>query len=1106
MKKLGLLITTILVLVACQKNTSNEIVLPVGEAEILFNVLPADKSGIDFVNEVDELDPVTNYFSYYQIYQGAGVAVGDLNNDGLDDIFFQSTTQKGVLYANKGAMKFEKIDLPSSLFNTSAIGTGVSLIDINQDGLLDIYLCYSGPKSASPAKKRNKLLVNKGNFKFEESAATYGLDAMDNSIQASFFDFDKDGDLDMYLVNTNVDIKYSTALIDKKAFSFDHPLNIELRAQDRFFENVNGSYVDITTTSGLIPESYYGFNGAVGDYNNDSWPDIFVSNDFSSPDLLYINNQDGTFREASEEFFKHTSFYSMGADAGDFNYDGYDDLVVVDMNPEDYKRSRTTMAMTDRGTFSTMLNTGYGRQYMHNMLHLNTGKDGFREVSQFAGIDKTDWSWAVLNEDFDNDGHRDFYITNGIAREVINKDDFVRRTAFIREKKQRVTQEDFKTIIEGIPSEAISNYLYINNGDMTFANATTKAGVGEPSFSQGAAAGDFDNDGDLDLVVNNYGAPAFLMENTSATQQYIQFAFEGNDTNKNGIGAKVCIETADGTKCSTLYNSRGYMSSAMPRLHFGLGSTTGVSKATITWADGATSLLTNLPINQLNTVNYKDGQKEPQQTKEALPTIFDEITTSLESHKENYYDDYEVQVLLPHKLSDLGPAAAKGDLNADGLVDLFIGGGKDQAGVIYLQNSNGDFTKTKQEQLQKNAKFEDTDAILFDVDQDNDLDLLVVSGSYEYENGNPLLKDHLYLNDSKGNFISSTKGNLPLSNSMTITHGDIDGDGDEDVFIGGRVMKGMYPLSPKSYLLLNEQGTLVDKTKQWGVALSEIGMITDAEFADIDGDDDLDLIVVGEWMPVTLFSNNNGQFEKVITSIEEEIQGWWNTIEVADLNGDGKKDLVLGNLGLNYKFSASKANPLHIYGNDFDDNNTIDIVLAKPFLGQIVPVRGKMCSSEQIPSLGEKFPTFQSFADANLKDLYGDKLENSVHLLATTFEHQVMLNLGDWDFEIKKLPKASQMSAINDIIAEDINGDGILDLVMAGNLYGSEVETTRGDSGIGVVLIGAGDGSFKAVSHHDSGFFAAKDARKITWLPENGGKVIVVNNNDQMQVFSKTGS
>jgi hypothetical protein len=743
---------------------------------------------------------------------------------------------------------------------------------------------------------------------------------------------------------------------------------------------------------------------------------------------------------------------------------------------------------------------------MHNMLHLNTGKGGFREMSQFAGIDKTDWSWAVLNEDFDNDGYRDFYITNGIAREVINKDDYARRTSFILEKQQRVTQEDFKTIIEGIPSEAISNYLYINNGDMTFANATTKAGAGKPSFSQGAAAGDFDNDGDLDLVVNNYGAPAFLMENESAVQQYIQFSFKGNKANQNGIGAKVCLETAEGTKCSTLYTSRGYMSSAMPRLHFGLGSVSEISKVTVTWADGAISQLKNLAVNQLHTINYKHDQAESHQVQEVAQTIFSESNTGLKPHKENEYDDYEVQVLLPHTLSNLGPALAKGDVNADGLEDLFIGGGKDQAGVIYLQDKNGEFMKSNQEQLNKNETFEDADAILFDVDQDMDLDLLVVSGSYEFETGDPLLQDHLYINDGNGTFMLSKKGSLPNSNSMTITHGDIDGDGDQDVFIGGRVIKGKYPLSPRSYLLINEQGVLIDKTPQWGDALREIGMVTDAEFTDIDGDQDLDLIVVGEWMPVTFFANNKGKFEKVNGEFEATTQGWWNTIEVVDLNGDGKKDLVLGNLGLNYKFSASKENPLHIYGNDFDDNETIDIVLAKPFLGQIVPVRGKMCSSEQIPSLGEKFPTFQSFADANLEDLYGDKLEKSVHLQATTFKHKIMLNLGNWNFEIKALPKASQMSTINAIIAEDINEDGYIDLVMAGNLYGSEVETTRGDAGIGVVLLGAGDGSFKSVSHFDSGFFAPKDARRITWFSEKDGKVIVVNNNDEPQVFTKNSS
>ena len=1064
-----------------------------------FTSIPSSQSGVTFKNLINELDPNFNFFVYNHVYIGAGVAAQDFDNDGKVDIFFQSSKGVPQMYKNLGNFKFERIVLHKALFNQQAMGTGVSVVDINQDGLLDLYLCYTGPAKMPKQYKKNRLLINQGNFQFVEQAARFGIADSGNSIQGVWFDYDRDGDLDLYQVNTVSDLTIGNRIISKEEIASKPQLVENFGGQDRLYRNdgSNVPMVDVTDQAGIIPEVFFGFNASIGDFNQDTYPDIYVANDFAGPDLLYINNQDGTFSEESSEYLKHTSFFSMGSDVADLNNDGYDDIISLDMAPEDYVRSRRTMSMSDPEFFASMVENDYNNQYMHNMLHLNTGLGTFSEISQFAGVDKTDWSWSVLAEDFNLDGDKDIYVTNGIYRDIIDKDfsDKMRNQLSNVANKSELKAK-MKEIMNYLPSEALPNYLFSANGDNTYTNIASQAGMSRPSYSNGAAVADFDNDGLPDLVVNNMLEEAFVYKNSSKNHgNWLNIKLEGPQSNAQGVGAKICINQGSKQQCKTLMSSRGMMSSMPPVATFGLGADHSVSSVKVLWPDGKLTVTSKLKANESHTLAYEpsapQGSLYPDIESQLITPILESKLSQFE-HKENPFNDLKEQILLPHKLSNLGPALATADINNDGLEEVFIGGAKGQRSAYYVSGDG----QHKMSIPLYDAANEDVAAHFADLNADGVKDLIVASGSYEYLDGSAyqILKIN-YLREN-GSVKSFNSINLK-SNVASIATLDIDGDGSLELILGGRVIANRYPMAPQSYIYSLVNGNYVDKTDQFCPELKRLGMITDIAVGNLDSDPEEEVVIVGEWMPITILKNSGGKL-----SVDQipNTSGWWNCVTIADTDNDGDNDLLCGNLGLNYKFEASSEKPFHCYASDFDENGTYDIVLAKHSNDRFLPIRGKVCSTEQMPFVSEKFPTFTEYAHADLRDIYGDKLDQALHLEVNEFRHLQLINDGTRHFTASPLPDETQVSPIYGFIVTDINADGNGDLIIAGNQYGSEVETTRADSGTGLVLLGSktSDG-YHCLPPHESGFLADKEVRNLSLL--SNGKIIVANNNSKVGVY-----
>lgn len=1083
---------------ACSSDPEPERQVEPEKPATLFEKLDPAVTGVQFRNDIKE-NKEFNYLRYSYMYNGGGVAVGDINNDGLTDLYLTANQGSNKLFLNKGDFAFEDITKKAGVAGDTGWSTGVSMIDINADGWLDIYVCKSGLMPEE--ERRNQLYINNGDNTFTESAAEWGLDDPAYSTMAYFFDSDGDGDLDLYLVNHRIDF------MDNINVDIEKQGQIDPATSDKLYRNEGDHFVDITQQAGMENKAW-GLSASVSDFNNDGLPDIYVCNDFREPDHLYLNNGDGTFRDGILDHFGHISFYSMGSDMADINHDGYPDLMVLDMVSQDHVRSKRMMASMSPENFEKMVDIGYHHQYMFNMLHLNRDNGDFSNIAHLAGVAKTDWSWAPLFADFDNDGHTDLFVTNGIRRDVTDVD----YKQYIERRFKTGQPMSFDEVMKNWPAAKVANYAYRNNAQLQFDDVSKIWGFGEAVNSNGVAYADLNNDGALDLVVNNIDAEAHVYRNHS-TANHVRIALKGSSENPNGIGAKVMVTTHEFSQTKEQYLSRGFQSSVDPVLHFGLGESKTIQELTVVWPDGKFETQYNLPANQLIEADYSNAADQfPEKAKSPAFLAVDPQSLGIDFvHRENDFNDFEKEILLPHKQSTLGPGMAVGDLNGDGRDDIFIGNAHGAAAATFLQTSDGKFIQKNQALWKREAQHEDTGALMYDANGDGYTDLYVVSGGNEFSPDDPLLQDRLYLNDGNGNLTLAPDA-LPkmLSSGQCVIAEDIDGDGDLDLFVGGRLLPGIYPFPARSYVLRNNNGRFEDVTDAVAPEIKNIGMVTDACFADYDGDGHKDLVVVGEWTPIMFFRKDGAQytFDRNTSGLEQS-NAWWYSISAADMDQDGDIDFVVGNLGLNNKFQPTPDKPLHVFCNDFDQNGTYDIVLSKEKNGTLLPVRGRECSSDQMPFIAQKFPTFKAFAEADLAGIYGpESLSNALHYMAFDFASIYLENLGNGQFKRHALPPLAQFSPLLDTELMDVNGDGHLDIVGIGNKYNAETETARYDACRGFVLIGNGQGNFE--ENFQSGFYNFGNAKELETVHiGNALHFVISNNNDNLewiQLLNKTSS
>lgn len=1078
----------------------------------LFTLLSSNDTGIDFNNIIKD-DKDKNIFAYANFYGGAGVGVGDFNNDGLQDIFFAGNMVPDKLYLNKGNLVFEDVTIKAGIKNFAGWSTGVTIADINNDGHLDIYVSRE-LYDENPEWRRNLVYINNGDGTFTEKAKELSIANTERTRHATFLDFDKDGLLDLFLLtqppNPGSLSQYHSA---------DNLLIPEYAL--KLYKNNGSTFKDVSKTAGI---DRTGFPNAVSasDLNNDGWPDLYVANDFYAPDFLFLNNQDGTFTSIEKNALKQTSYYSMGVDVADINNDQNLDVFVLDMVSEDNFRLKSNMSGMNIGAFWKVVEDGGGYQYMYNTLQLNNGNETFSNIAQFTGMSATDWSWSNLIADFDNDGLKDTYVTNGLLRDIRNTDADKNVAHYINTTRAQWLQSnpnaqnvksiwdivDLEKAVSMVPSQPLKNYAYQNLGDLEFKNTSNEWGLDNESFSNGSAYADLDNDGDLDLVVNNINSEAFIYRNNSEAKpnsNYLRIQLVDKN-NRPTFGTRVNIYTQNGVQTLETTNVRGIYSTSEPTLHFGLKNLTQVDSLTVVWPNGKSTVKRDISANQLLEISSDESEILEIKKKETEKTLFTDMTDVFPAkfkHQENQFDDFEKQILLPHKLSQFGPALTAGDINDDGLDDFYIGGAANQAPTLFIQQKDGNFEESQVVFWQKEAGYEDVDALFVDINNDGLKDLYVVSGGNEYPKNDFHYTDRIYLNQGNATFKKGAILNANRISGSVVKSADYDGDGDMDLFVGGRHTPQQYPNPSASMLLINDNGQLVNQTESLSPQLLQIGMITDAIWSDYDNDQDLDLMIVGEWMPITIFENNNGNLAKVENENFTSSYGWWFSIEQGDFDNDGDLDYIAGNLGLNYKYKTSSDKPFDVYYNDFDANGNADIVLGYYNKEKHYPLRGFSCSSEQIPALKKKIVKYDAFAAMELKDVYGEeKLKNSLHYSADTFASVYIENLGNGQFKITDLPNVAQLSNLNDMLVRDFNGDGALDVLAVGNLYVSEIETPRNDAGTGLLLLGDGKGSFSAKRGSEIGFFADRDAKKLITLSNVQNDYFLVGNNDDvLQIF-----
>jgi hypothetical protein len=1080
------------------------------KGEQLFTLLPSSFTHVDFINQLRETEQV-NIIDYLYFNNGAGIAAGDINNDGLPDLYFTSNQNPNKLFLNKGNLKFEDITEASGAAGSGDWKTGVTMADINGDGLLDIYVCQVGKYKSF--KGKNQLFINQGNLTFKEEANLYGLDFQGFSTQAAFFDYDMDGDLDMYLLNHSVHTSRSYGSV---ALRFEH----DSLAGDRLYRNDEAEgrrvFHDITSQAGILSSQIgYGLGVNISDISNDGFPDIYISNDFHENDYLYINNGNGTFSERLTEMIAHTSRSSMGNDVGDINNDGLLDIIVLDMMPDDEKIRKQSGGEDDLELFEIKRKYGYNYQYVRNTLQLNLGGGMFSEIGQLAGVHSTDWSWSPLFCDVDNDGWKDLFITNGIYRRANDLDYIKFLTGDNRISPTKdISKLSDKDLYQKMPLYPNVSYIFKNNGDLTFSNMAGAWGINKPSFSNGSTYADLDNDGDLDLIINNINEKASVFRNNSEKQadnHFLSVTFRGNGLNTRGIGARATLYYKGQNQVAEQFPTRGFLSSVSDVLHFGLGNINLVDSVIVRWSDQSEEVIKNVPANTLLTLEMKNavrlikGKEKNAKNDKLFSQV--QIPGLQYNHKEDKYVDFKRELLIPHSLSAEGPALAVGDVNGDGLDDIFAGGAKGQSSKIFTQQKNGGFRELLVPQFLTDIYTEDVDAVFFDADGDSDLDLYVVRGGNEQPVGTPLLKDLLLISDGKGGFKASEKGSLPYTdyNGSCVSPCDIDNDGDIDLFVGSRSIPGAYGWSPDQLLLENDGiGHFKDVTVSRMKGLKNIGMVTDAVWMDYDKDGDPDLILAGEWMKISILRNDKGIFTDA-TGIAclDETSGWWNCIQAADVDQDGDLDLIGGNLGLNTLLKASVKEPVEMYLNDFDNNGSLDQIICSYEDGISYPVASLDELDAQIAGIKNKFPNYSDFGGKEVKEIFGnDAIVKSTIKKAVLFESCIFFNNGDGTFKITKLPKEAQFSPIRDILVQDFDHDGSKDLVLVGNNYSVRPSYGRYDASYGWSFLCDTAHIYNPLMPVESGLVIKGDARRIVTLEVKGKQYLVVAvNNSDLHIF-----
>ena len=1098
----------------------------------MFETLSPTSTGVTFVNELPE-KPDFNILNYLYYYNGGGVAVGDIDGDGLPDLYFTSNLGPNRLYRNKGNLRFEDITERAGVGAPDGWKTGVTMADVNGDGRLDIYV---SSVSYLTELGRNTLFINNGDGTFTDRTKEYGLDFAGYSTQAVFFDYDCDGDLDMYLVNS------STHAERRMGSRSGQPAAPNVASADRLYRNDGGHFVDVTAGAGIHDSDHgvegFGLGVVVADFNLDGCPDIYVANDFQENDVLYINDCNGTFAESITRATGHTSRFSMGVDAADFNNDGWPDIFVADMLPEREDILKTSASSESFTLDNLRLRAGYHPQYPRNTLQLNRGAlalrgaatgetsgsariPTFSEIGHLAGVFATDWSWAPLFADLDNDGRKDLFLTSGIYRRPNDLDyiDYVGNEAVQASLAKGITRENLP-LLQRMPQIPLPNHAFRNNGGLTFTNMAEQWGLAEPGFSNGAAYVDLDNDGALDLVVNRINAPAAIYHNRARAANgngYLTVELHGTGGNTLGIGARVTVKQQGALQVLEQGLTRGFQSSVDPRLHFGVGSAKTIDSLIVVWPDRREQALTNVAANriieldQANAVIPSEGPPAPKSRNRPRPErgpSFTDVTTALGvdvRHYENEFLDYSREPLMPHRLSTEGPALAVGDVTGDGLDDIFVGGAKWQPGTLLVQQRDGSFRRSTQPGIAADSLAEDVDAAFFDADGDGDLDLYVVGAGNEFSGQEDALRGRLYLNDGQGTFRRATNA-LPalFDNGSCVVPGDFDGDGDIDLFLGSRVVAGKYGVTPRSHLLRNEgNGQFTEITDDVAPGLGNVGMVTSAAWIARPGSKGLDLVVVGEWMAVHVFRQENGKLaDRTAESGLARTDGWWNAVTVADLNGDGRPDFVLGNLGLNSYVRASPNEPARLYVSDFAHNGTLQQVLTFYKHGVSYPVAGRDDLVRLIPSLRSRYPSYASFGAARVEDIFpASDLSQATVREARVFATSVAIDRGDGTYRLEPLPAEAQFAPVFAAVLRDFDGDGHPDLLLGGNLYGVQPVYGRYDASAGVLLHGAGDGRFTSTDRSNLGIEGEVRDMKLVRHAGGGSLIAVARNNATLLIL-----